>query len=134
LLANHRNFNKSKNTRLNEYDIAKLNLWIAGYRGDRSTLDYFRKKAESIYVPQHSKFRFSANRVMGGICMDCDKPRCEVCNGCLINSDDLETAHCMRCICSPYEEQGPLNDIGIPLDELVRKRQGHVKKRRRLNQ
>jgi hypothetical protein len=68
--------------------------------------------------------RPTLTRVVDGVCEDCEKQRCPVCNGCPVDQKDLETAHCQRCICLPYKENEPLNETGIPLGELVRKRQG----------
>jgi hypothetical protein len=70
--------------------------------------------------------RFTNSREINGICLDCGRQRCPICKGCDIDMFEKVqgTAHCQRCICSPYEEQEPLNDTGIPLGELVRKRQG----------
>jgi hypothetical protein len=78
------------------------------------------------------KYWFTTSSVAAGICFDCNKPRCSSCNGCFTDmfETDLESAHCQRCICSPYEEREPLNNTGVPLEELVRKRQGHVKNKR----
>lgn len=126
MLANHRNVNKCKTDTLSGYDINYLNLWVAGWRGDPADLDKYMRIASSGYTHVPKKFRFTTTRVQNGICLDCNKPRCFKCNGCPIDifKDDLETAHCQRCICLPIEESKPLNDTGIPLSELVRHRQG----------
>jgi hypothetical protein len=125
LKSNHKNSNKNKSGTLSQDDIQELNVWTAGWRGDRSDLDVYLKRA-STYALIPQKYRFSVNRKAGGICLDCEKQRCATCNGCPIDVFEkvLETAHCQRCICSPCKEQGPLNNTGIPLSELVRKRQG----------
>jgi hypothetical protein len=127
LKINHKNSNKNKSGMLSQDDIQELNVWTAGWRGDHSDLDVYLKKA-STYVPIPQKYRFSITRVAGGICLGCDKKRCVICNGCPIDvfQQDLDTHHCQRCICYNEREQSkePLNETGIALGELVRKRQG----------
>jgi hypothetical protein len=123
---NHKNSNKNKTDQLNGYDVMVLYAWLLGYRGNRAEFDKYWKIVSQIPLPTFMKKRrlFTTTRLADGICTDCNKPRCNVCNGCPVDQKDLETAHCQRCICSPYEEQGPLNNTGVPLSELVRKRQG----------
>jgi hypothetical protein len=110
---------------ITEYDIKQLNLWLAGYRGDITTLDCYTKRA-STYTPISQKHRFSTTRVAGGICLDCERQRCPTCNGCSIDVYEKvkDEAHCQRCICYHAEKQKALNETGIPLDELVKTRQG----------
>jgi hypothetical protein len=127
LKVNHRNSTKNKSSTLSEYDISILNLWIAGYRGNHKDLEFYVKKAASIYVPPKSKYRWSTSRVDAeGNCLDCKQKRCPICNGCPVDVFEkvAETSHCQRCICSQSEEHKPLKDTDIPLSELVRKRQG----------
>jgi hypothetical protein len=123
---NHRNSNKNKSDKLGEDDIQYLNLWLAGWRGNPADLDIYLKKAASTYAVKPQKYRFSVTNLAGGICLDCEKPRCPKCNGCPIDMFEKvdDETHCQRCICYTEEEQEPLNDTGIPLEELVKKRQG----------
>jgi hypothetical protein len=126
LKINHRNSNKNKSDKLSQYDVSYLNVWIAGYRGNHKDWNFYTKKSKSIEVPRKSRYRFSVTNVAGGICLDCKQKRCPVCNGCPVDIFDKiqETAHCQRCICYTNEEQEPLNNTGVSLEELVRKRQG----------
>jgi hypothetical protein len=129
---NHKNSNKSKNHKLSGYDIEyhyylmnderRKQNQIREMNGD---LEGFKPLFQTAQMPE--KYRFTVTRVAGGVSLDCNKERCLKCNGCVIDisKDDLETAHCQRCICYTEEEQSEnLNDTGIPLGELVRKRQG----------
>jgi hypothetical protein len=134
MLVNHKNRNKNKNDKLSDYDVRYLNLWIAGWRGNPLDKDYYIKKADSTYIPIPSKYRFSVTRVAGGICLDCEKERCTICNCCMIDifGKDLENHHCMRCICDEYEgPEEPLNNTGKPLEELVRKKQGYHRSKKK---
>jgi hypothetical protein len=133
LKINHRNSNKNKSGTLSQDDIQELNVWTAGWRGDRSDLDFYLKKAASTYTITPQKYRLSTTRVAGGVCLDCEKQRCPKCNGCPIDVFEkvLETTHCQRCICYDEKEQEHLNYTGISLDELVRRRQGNGFKNKR---
>jgi hypothetical protein len=124
MYQNHRNSNKNKTDQLSEHDIQYLNVWIAGWRGDPVDYDYYVKKAHATYIPKKKKFRFLTTNVLGGICLDCKQPRCDVCNGCPINfDDDIETARCQRCLCLPFQEtKEPLNETDVPLDVLIARR------------
>jgi hypothetical protein len=132
LLKNHRNRNKNKDGKLSEHDIQYLNLWTAGWRGDPADKEYYMRKAAQTYTPIPSKYRFSVTREAAGICLDCNEPRCTICNGCpIIIRYDIDSHHCQRCICPKYEgPEEPLNNTGIPLEERVRKKQGWHRKKK----
>jgi hypothetical protein len=133
LKINHKNSNKNKSGTLGQYDIQELNVWTAGWRGNPGDYDFYLKKAASTYAVIPQKYRFSTTRVAGCICLDCEKPRCPICNGCPVDIYEkvLDTHVCQRCICYTEKEQERLNDTGISLDELVRRRQGNGFKNKR---
>lgn len=132
---NHRNRKKDKTDQLNEHDVRKLYMWIYGYRGNPAELEKYEDKVAEIPLPLFMKKRklFSTTRVTNGVCNDCGKERCSVCNGCPTSFEDIDNHHCMRCICYAEEEQEPLNNIGVPLDKLVRRRQGSGFKKEKNN-
>lgn len=137
MLMNHKRSNKNRTDKLNPHDVRRLYLWISGWRGNPADLDKHWKKISETPLPMFmKKWKISSiTRVTdNGICLDCDKKRCIVCKGCPVDilEEDLEKHSCQRCICYTEKEQltnEPLNDTGIPLDELVRKRQGCRKKK-----
>jgi hypothetical protein len=117
LKMNHKNSNKSKNHKLSGYDIEHYYYLMNDERRKQNQikkmngdLEGFKRPFQTAQMPEN--YRFTVSRVAGGVCLDCDKKRCPKCNGCPIDifQQDLDTHHCQRCICSPYEEQGPLNE------------------------
>jgi len=104
----------------NEYGV-----WLSPKESRETEDDCKRIKRPFQTALMPEKFRFSVSRVMGGICLDCNKKRCPVCNGCPMSDKELETGHCQRCICLPHKRlEEPLNETGVPIDVLIRKRQG----------
>lgn len=123
---NHKRSNKNNRTdKLVPHDVRWLYLWIYGWRGNPVDLDKYRKMVSQIPLPAFmKKWQISSiTRVTDdGICLDCNKKRCTVCNGCPIDIFE-ELKNCQRCICYDEKEQLTnelLNDTGIPLDELIR--------------
>lgn len=134
MITNHKRSNKNRTDRLNPHDVRWLYIWILGWRGDYTNLHEYWKEISKIPLPAFmKKWQISSvTRVTDdGICHDCNKKRCIVCNGCAIDifAEDLEERDCQRCICESYEPEEPLNGTGVSLDELVRHRQGCRKKK-----
>ena len=138
MLINHKRHNKKKTDQLSEYDIRDYYTWIYGWRGNRTEFGKYWKIVSQIPLSSFmKKWKISSvTRVTNdGICLDCKKKRCMVCNGCPIDIFE-ELKNCQRCICYSGKEQStnePLNDTGIPLDELIRHRRGARKNKQELD-
>jgi hypothetical protein len=138
MLKNHKNSNKNKTDDLSQYDVEHIYYYLMNdvrlqenqIKEMNGDTEGFKRQFKISKIP--SKYQFSATRVAGGICIDCEKLRSTICNCCPIAENDLETAHCMRCICDEYEgPDEPLNNTGIPLEELVRRKQGWHRSKRK---
>jgi hypothetical protein len=143
LLKNHKR-GVDRSDKLSERDINKMYYLMNDVRRQENQIKQVNGDTEGFKRPFQTrqckqKHRFTTTNVINGICRDCEKERCNTCNGCftddkdllqLIHDKDLEQHHCQHCICDDtYQPEEPLNNTGIPLEELVRHKQGWHRKK-----
>jgi hypothetical protein len=137
MYQNHRRDTKDKDDRLSEFDNIRWRVIMNEERTKENQIKIANggegiKPLFPIGPVKPSKYWFQTTSVAAGICADCTKPRCDVCNGCPIKESDLlskDQPHCQRCLCLPYAiSKEPLNNTGILLEKLIRGRAGRKKR------